>query len=97
MEVVYWMRWPNARDRGSIAGSEKPFLGYHAIRALRFAVDALEPAAYPHLNKALNEASARLKQAAIGFDTDRQKLLGAAREQLKIKTEAISASPSSFD
>jgi hypothetical protein len=80
-----------------LVGSEKPFLGYHAIRALRFAIDALEPAAYSHLNKALNEASAQLKQAVVGFDTDRQKLLREAKEQLRIKMEAISASPDSID
>ena len=80
-----------------LVGSEKPFVGYHAIRALRFAVDSLEPSAYSHLIKALEAASVRLEQAAVGFDTDRQKLLRDAKEQLRIKMETLSASPNSFD
>lgn len=30
-----------------LIGSEKPFIGYHAVTALRFAVGSLEPASYP--------------------------------------------------
>jgi hypothetical protein len=77
--------------------SEKPFVGYHAIKALRSAVDSLEPSAYPQLTKALDAAGAQLKQAAVGFDTDRQTLLREAKKKLKVKMEMLSASPDSFD
>jgi hypothetical protein len=80
-----------------MVGSEKPFVGYHAIRALRFAVDSLEPSAYSHLIEVMNEASVRLGQASVGFDTDRQKLLREAKERLKFKMEILSASPNFFD
>jgi hypothetical protein len=65
-------------------GSEKPFVGYHAVRALQFAVSALEPRFYPVLETALNEASAALNRAEVGFDTDRQALLRRAHDSLRM-------------
>ncbi len=32
-----------------LVGSEKPFVGYHATKALHFAVGALDPHVYPQL------------------------------------------------
>jgi HEAT repeats len=80
-----------------LVGAEKPFVGYHAVKALRFAVDALEPAAYGPLLAALKEAGVRLRKAAVGFDADRQVLLRQAREQLETKMSAITTSVGSFD
>jgi TIR domain/HEAT repeats len=80
-----------------LVGAEKPFVGYHAVKALRFAVDALEPAAYGPLLDALKEAGVRLRKAAVGFDADRQVLLRQAREQLETKMSAITTSVGSFD
>ena len=36
--------------------SEKPFVGYHATRALYFAVGALDPRGYPQLSRAIGDA-----------------------------------------
>jgi len=44
----------------SLVESEKPFVGYHAMKALRFAVDSLEPSVYPKLSEALEEAGVKL-------------------------------------
>jgi hypothetical protein len=79
-----------------LVGSEKPFVGYHAIKALHFAVDSLEPSAYPQLIKALDAAGVQLRKAAAGFDSDRQTLLREARRQLGVRMESLAA-PDSFD
>ena len=81
----------------NLIGSEKPFIGYHASRALRFAVDALEPASYPRLREALNGAVQKLQRASVGFDTDRQKILREAADQLNINMAALPLSFGSFD
>lgn len=74
-----------------LVGSEKPFVGYHAIRALHFAVGSSDPRVYPQLTSAINEAKAKLKSADVGFDTDRQTVLRKAEEELQatIKSFAI--------
>jgi hypothetical protein len=69
--------------------SEKPFVSYHAMKALRFAVDSFDPASYPRLREALNDAAVRLQRASAGFDTDRQVTLREALEQLNKNDAAI--------
>jgi hypothetical protein len=81
----------------NLIGSEKPFIGYHASRALRFAVDALEPASYPRLREALNDAVQKLQRASVGFDTDRQEILREAADQLNINMAALPLNLGSFD
>jgi HEAT repeats len=76
-----------------LIGSEKPFIGYHAVRSLRLAVDSLEPASYPRLRQALNDAVQRLLHAAVGFDTDRQKILREASDQLNRYVAALHIEP----
>jgi hypothetical protein len=45
------MAWQYLGFLTELVGSEKPFIGYHAVEALRFAVDSLEPASYPRLRE----------------------------------------------
>ncbi len=72
-----------------LIGSEKPFVGYHAARALQFAVGSLDPQCYPALERALNDAEQALRSADVGFDTDRQKVLDAARQELRASISAL--------
>jgi hypothetical protein len=74
-----------------IVGKEKPFVGYHAIRALHFAVGALEPQAHPQLFEAIHDAQKALEQASVGFDTDRQTLLRNAEQELRATMESLAA------
>jgi hypothetical protein len=80
-----------------LVGSEKPFVSYHAMKALRFAVDSFEPASYPRLREALNEIGVKLQRASVGFDIDRQKTLREAREQLDKNIAAIPVDLETFD
>jgi TIR domain len=80
-----------------LVGSEKPFISYQAMKALRFAVDSFEPASYPRLREALNEAGVRLQRASVGFDTDRQETLREAMERLDRNIAAIPVDLESFD
>ena len=66
-----------------LVGSEKPFVGYHAIRALQFAVGAIDPMAHHILLEAIVDARDALKSASVGFDTDRQTVLRAAEKELR--------------
>jgi hypothetical protein len=74
-----------------MVGSEKPFVGYHAIKVLRFAVGALDPLYHQELSAALDKADAALRLAAVGFDTDRQRLLREAKDELSRTTKELSA------
>ncbi len=65
-----------------LVGSEKPFVGYHAIVALRFAVGALDPRVHPQLAEALRGARVALERASVGLDTDRQTVLRDAEHEL---------------
>src|SRR5437660_7765776 len=55
-----------------VIGSEKPFVGYHATRALQFAVGSLDPQSHPRLLEAIHQAKAALATAHVGDGTDRQ-------------------------
>jgi hypothetical protein len=81
----------------NLVGSEKPFVGYHAIKALRFAVDSLDPSVYPRLFEALDEAGTKLEGAAVGFDTDRQTVLREAKAQLQKNIAALSSGSENYD
>ena len=72
-----------------LVGSEKPFVGYHAIRALRFAVGALDPRAHPQLADALQAARVALEGASVGFDSDRQTLLREAERELRATIDSL--------
>jgi hypothetical protein len=80
-----------------LVGSEKPFVGYHAVKALHFAVGSLDPNVYPQLLEGIHEAQALLDSAAIGFDTDRQTVLRAAEQELRATIEALSVTSLRYD
>ena len=80
-----------------LIGSEKPFVGYHATKALRLAVGSLDPTVYPRLLEAIHKAQAALKLASVGFDSDREALLSAAEQELTESTEALSADAETYD
>jgi hypothetical protein len=72
-----------------LVGSEKPFVGYHAIKALHFAVGASDPRVYPQLLKAISEAKELLKSAAVGLDSNRRNVLTQAEQELKVNIESV--------
>ena len=77
-------------------GSEKPFVGYHAIRALHFAVGALDAQLHPRLLDSLQRARQQLDSASGDF-ADRQTLLRSAEEQLRATIESLSAPEPNYD
>lgn len=79
-----------------LVGSEKPFVSYHAIRAMHFAASSTDPKAYPQISETLREAEKALDLASAGFNTDRRKVLRAAKEELERNIEALSL-PSRYD
>lgn len=80
-----------------LVGSEKPFIGYHAAKALRFAVNALDPRAYPLLSAAIEEAQEKLKAASVGFDSDRLGTLREAGRELQATLKSLAAPEESHD
>jgi hypothetical protein len=80
-----------------LVGSEKPFVGYHATKALHFAVGSLDPHVYPQLLEAIHDAQGALKSASIGFDTDRQTELRAAEQELRATIESLSGPSARYD
>jgi hypothetical protein len=80
-----------------LVGSEKPFVSYHAIKALRFAVGSSDPHVYPQLKKAIKEARTLLKSADAGFDTDRWKMLKAAEDELRATIRSLSIARTKYD
>jgi TIR domain-containing protein/HEAT repeat protein len=74
-----------------LVGSEKPFVGYHAAKALHFAVGAMESTLYPQLLSSIREAQKALTSASVGFDTDRQTVLRAAEKELQGTIAALLA------
>jgi hypothetical protein len=81
----------------SLIGSEKPFLEYHSIKALRFAVGSLDPQAYEQLKQTIEDATTALNSASVGERTDRHRLLKESKEQLKIKIDSFSKSSENND
>ena len=73
--------------------SDKPFVGYHAVQALRFAVSALEPSAYPELVDSLAKARDALASAQVGLDADRWHELRAAEKELAQTMVALAMEP----
>lgn len=80
-----------------LIGSEKPFVGYQATKALRLAVGSLDPIAYPRLLDAIHEAQVALKSASIGFDSDREALLSAAEQELTATTKVLFADAETYE
>jgi hypothetical protein len=84
-------------SRVKLVGSEKPFVGYHAVKALHFAVGSSDPRVYPQLLEAIRDAQALLDSAAAGFDTDRQTVLRAAEQELRANMESLSVASGGYD
>jgi len=80
-----------------MVGSEKPFVGYHAVVALHFAVGAVDARAYGSLDAALAEAEEVLKSASVGLDSDRRNLLARARNELRANVQALSVTSATYD
>jgi hypothetical protein len=80
-----------------LIGSEKPFVGYQATRALQFAVGSLDPHSHPRLLEAIHHAKAALAAAHVGDGTDRQTVLLAAERDLQANISALAAPAESFD
>jgi hypothetical protein len=77
----------------SLVSAEKPFVGYQAVTALRFAVGALHPRMYPELLKAIRKAKTALISAQLGFHTDhhdRHTVLDQAERDLIATMSSIS-------
>jgi len=74
-----------------LVGSDKPFVGYHATKALAFAVGSLDADSYPQLMDAIQDAQAALTSAHPGFDTSRQNVLRAAEQELLANIDSLSA------
>jgi hypothetical protein len=74
-----------------LVGAEKPFVGYHAAKALQFAAGALDPGAYPLLLTAIKDAQAALMSASEGLDSGRQVVLRAGEEDLQKTLQALAA------
>lgn len=72
--------------------SEKPFVCFHALKALRFAVNSLDPTSYDALTRAVEEAKAALQQVhpAVGPGTDRARMLADAEQELRANIDSIS-------
>jgi hypothetical protein len=66
-------------------------VGYQAVKALRAAVDSIDPLAYPQLLQALGDAQRALVSSAVGFDTDRQTVLREAEAALRETIGVLSA------
>ena len=73
-----------------LVGSEKPFVSYHATKALHFAVGALDAHAHPQLLDALHVARTLLDSAS-GTLTDRQVVLLEAEQELQAIIKSLAA------
>jgi len=81
----------------SLVGSEKPFVGFHAAKAIQFAVGALDAKAYDRILNTIEQAKLALQTAHVGFDTDRQRTLREAEEELQNHMAALAAPPGNYD
>jgi TIR domain-containing protein/HEAT repeat protein len=80
-----------------LVGSEKPFVGFHAAKALHLAVGSLDPQAYPRLMQAIDEALAALGEVRPGTDTDRYNQLQGAKQELQVIMDSLSAPSGTYD
>lgn len=72
-----------------VIGSEKPFVGYQATKALKFASGALDPNLYPTILLVIKEAQQKLQVAGVGFDTDRFRTLREAEQEVQRYIEEL--------
>ena len=80
--------------------SEKPFVCFHALKALRFAVNSLDPTSYDALTRAIRDAKAALHQAhpaEVGPGTGRAEMLAGAEQELQANIDSISGPARTVD
>lgn len=83
VSILQWLADEQAIDfLVELVGIEKPFVGYHALRALRFAVDALDTGAQQRLLAGLQRTRQKLEDGAVGQDADRHMVLRDALQAL---------------
>jgi hypothetical protein len=80
-----------------LINSEKPFAGYHATKALSFAVGAVDARVYPQLHEAIKQAQSGLTAAGVGLGTDRQTSLHEAEQTLQKTIQALAAPTDKYD
>jgi hypothetical protein len=76
---------------------EKPFVCFHALTALRFAANSLDPSSYGALTKAIDEAKKALEQSHVAPSTDRGRQLSAAERELQANMAAIASPTRSYE
>jgi len=67
------------------------------MRLAEYNDGSLEPASYPRLREALNDAVQRLQHASVEFDTDWQKILRETSDQLNRNVAALPVNFEPFD
>ena len=87
---------PDRRQCVKMVGSEKPFVGYQAVCALRFAVGAIDLRLYGGLANALASAEDALNLASVGFDSDRQTVIRLAHDELRSNIQALTTSSAAY-
>jgi hypothetical protein len=70
--------------------AESRFVGYHALKALRFAVNSLDPSSYPALSQAIGDAKSVLP--GINNTKGRGRELAAAEQELNANMKALKCS-----
>jgi len=72
----------------SLVKGENPFVVYHALKALRVAVNSLEPQSYPALSLTIQEAKLALRGLAASHRRSRE--LAAAEQEFEANITAMS-------
>jgi hypothetical protein len=80
-----------------MVGSEKPFIQFKVVTALHFAVGALDPHAYSQLLEAIVQAKTVLESAGVPLDTDRQRELRKAEDELRATMDSLAAPAPGYD
>ena len=74
-----------------LIGKEKAFVGYHAAKALQFAVSALDPRNHHVLLQTLIDAQEVLATAIPGADSERQIIIKAAKIEILAIINSLTA------
>ena len=66
-------------------------------KAIRFAVESLDPHLHPQLLETIHAAQDALKSADVGADSDRATMLRLAEEELKKTMENLATPSPAYD
>ena len=75
----------------SLIGSEKPFIGYQAVKALQIAASSINPRSYEKLKTAIQLAKDQLDLAEAGSDSGRRIILANAEKELQRNIEVFAS------